>query len=87
MKIGICTTDFARRGMDRLFSDIADMGFECAQFAFASIDEAEYEVSGAIEIPDAIAPGLSKRIRQSARARGPSGGRMGVSPDQSAKLV
>lgn len=70
MRIGVCTTDFARRGMDRLFSDIAELGFECAQFAFASIDEAECEVTGAIEIPEFIPEGLPGRIVKSARARG-----------------
>ena len=47
MRTGICTTDFEVTGQipptaDRLFGRIAELGFECVQFAFSSIAESEF---------------------------------------------
>ena len=70
MKIGICTTDFKPRGMDELFGAIAGMGFDCVQFAFASIAESDFVESESIEIPANIPAGLSVKVAQCARARG-----------------
>lgn len=59
MRTGICTTDFEVTGQlpkaaDRLFGRIAELGFECVQFAFSSIAESEFTPTGRIEIPDKI---------------------------------
>ena len=59
MRTGICTTDFEVTGQippaaDRLFGRIAELGFECVQFAFSSIAESEFAPTGQIEIPDRI---------------------------------
>ncbi|MGI6239746.1 MAG: sugar phosphate isomerase/epimerase family protein [Christensenellales bacterium] len=67
MRMGICTTDFAPRGMDELFVGIAGMGFSCMQFAFASIREAAFVETGEIEIPAAYPADLLRDI--TARAR------------------
>lgn len=70
MKFGICTTDFAARGMDELFAAIAAMGFSCVQFAFQSIAESDFVETGAIEIPAEIPAGLPGRVAARARAHG-----------------
>lgn len=70
MKIGICTTDFKPRGMNKLFSTIADMGFSCIQFAFGSITESNFVESSAIEIPADIPDGFASEIAACAQAHG-----------------
>lgn len=69
MKIGVCTTDFKPRGMDNLFSTIAGMGFDCVQFAFASVAESDFVESESIEIPAEIPADLPARVAECARAR------------------
>ena len=59
MRTGICTTDFEVTGQipmtaNRLFGRIAELGFECVQFAFSSIEESEFVPTGQIEIPGTI---------------------------------
>ena len=57
MKTGVCTTDFEKqplRGADRLFSDIRALGFECVQFAFSSVTEADFTPTGQLELPGTI---------------------------------
>jgi sugar phosphate isomerase/epimerase len=70
MKIGVCTTDFRPRGMDELFSTIAGMGFDCVQFAFASVAESDFVESESIEIPAEIPAGLPARAAECAKAHG-----------------
>lgn len=62
MKIGICTTDFATRPAEALFSTISDMGFDCVQFAFCSVNEARFAPGRHIEIPRDISFRLTDRL-------------------------
>lgn len=58
MKTGVCTTDFEKqplRPADRLFADIRALGFECVQFAFSSVTEADFIPTGQLELPGTIA--------------------------------
>ena len=45
MKTGVCTTDFEKLPLvpaDALFGRIRELGFGCVQFAFSSVQLAEY---------------------------------------------
>ena len=71
MKTGVCTTDFEKqplRTADRLFERIRALGFECVQFAFSSVTEADFTPTGQLELPGEIAAGtLSAVARASER--------------------
>ena len=66
MRIGIATTDFAAFGADVLFGKIAGMGFESAQFAFASVIETDFVPDGRIEIPPVITAAAVNAIGKAA---------------------
>lgn len=62
--IGICTTDFEDMlshplerksySADEVFERIAAYGYNCTQFSFTSISEAEFVPTGELELPPAI---------------------------------
>ena len=65
MKTGVCTTDFEKqplRKADRLFSDIRALGFECVQFAFSSVTEADFTPTGQLELPGTISMGTVSTV-------------------------
>ena len=64
MRTGICTTDFSaeamknhqpQRSAEELFARVRELGFECVQFSFESVKEAEFVASGQLELPPEIA--------------------------------
>ena len=77
MKTGVCTTDFEKqplRTADRLFERIRALGFECVQFAFSSVTEADFIPTGQLELPGEIAAGtLTAVARASERYALPIG--------------
>lgn len=70
MRFGICTTDFTKRPMNSLFSQIADMGYECVQFAFPSVSECPFIEDGSIEIPPEVPFALADMVSASAKEHG-----------------
>ena len=67
MKTGVCTTDFEKqplREADCLFSDIRSIGFECVQFAFSSVTEADFIPTGQLELPGTISPETFSAVAQ-----------------------
>ena len=66
MKIGVCTTDFAREPVRPLFERIRAIGFDCVQLSFDSVSESGFRADSQIEIPESVDPGVCALIRETA---------------------
>ncbi len=70
MRIGICTTDFSTLPAQELFARIANMGFACVQFSFASVSEADFEAGPALEIPPRIEASTVSLVERAVKKSG-----------------
>ena len=73
MKTGVCTTDFEKLPLvpaDELFARIRGIGFECVQFAFSSVAEADFTPTGQLELPGEISPETVRAVGRASERRG-----------------
>lgn len=64
MRLGVCSTDFERMGIEALFQKIAELGFASVQLSFDSFLESGFEADGALEIPPSIPEAALRAVQR-----------------------